>query len=66
MIVSTHVRMEEESLRQAKVLAAKLGLSYSEFAAQAIASECIERDLGEAELNAEQTRQRKQARKGKS
>jgi len=47
MIVSSHVRMEEESLRQAKVWAAKLGMSYSDFAGHAIASECINRDLAE-------------------
>jgi hypothetical protein len=50
MIVSSHVRMEEESLRQAKVWAAKLGMSYSDFAGHAIASECINRDLVEREL----------------
>ena len=47
MIVSIHVRMEEESRRQANVWAHKLGLSLSDFCSDAIASECIERDLAE-------------------
>ena len=52
MIVSTHVRMDEESFRQAKVWAAKLGMSYSDFAGHAIAAECINRDLIEKEVDA--------------
>jgi hypothetical protein len=44
--------MEKESRRQANVWAAKLGLSLSDFCAQAIASECVSRDLAELDEKA--------------
>jgi hypothetical protein len=56
--------MDEESLRQAKVWAAKLGMSYSDFAGHAIASECINRDLIERDVLAHFPA--KKAAKGKS
>ena len=45
MIVSIHVRVDKETRKQINVWAASLGLSQSEFCAQAIAAECVSREL---------------------